>query len=32
MAVTMTDKAEPHRVFMELVTGNYFDTLGIHPS
>lgn len=31
MAVTMIDKAEPHRVFMELVTANYFDTLGIHP-
>jgi predicted permease len=32
MAVTMTDKAEPRRVFMELVTDNYFETLGIHPS
>jgi predicted permease len=31
MAVTMTDKAGPHRIFMELVTANYFDTLGIHP-
>jgi hypothetical protein len=31
MPVTMTDKAEPHRVFMELVTDNYFQTLGIHP-
>jgi predicted permease len=31
MAVTMIDKADPHRVFMELVTANYFDTLGIHP-
>jgi MacB-like periplasmic core domain len=31
MPVTMTDKAEPHRVFMELVTANYFQTLGIHP-
>jgi predicted permease len=31
MAVTMTDKAEPHRIFMELVTANYFQTLGIHP-
>ncbi len=31
MAVTMTDKAEPHRIFMELVTANYFDTLGIRP-
>jgi predicted permease len=30
MAVTMTDKAEPHRVFAELVTANYFQTLGIH--
>ena len=32
MAVTMIDKSEPHRVFMELVTGNYFTTLGLHPS
>src|SRR5215831_7088158 len=31
MAVTMIDKAEPHRVFMELVSANYFDTLGIRP-
>ena len=31
MAVTMTDKGEPHRVFAEIVTANYFDTLGIHP-
>jgi macrolide transport system ATP-binding/permease protein len=31
MAVTMTDNAEPRRVFMELVTANYFDTLGLHP-
>jgi predicted permease len=31
MAVTMIDKADPHRVFMELVTANYFNTLGIHP-
>jgi predicted permease len=31
MAVTMIDKAEPHRVFMELVTSNYFNTLGLHP-
>lgn len=31
MAVTMTDRNSPHRVFMELVSANYFDTLGIHP-
>src|SRR5579864_513471 len=31
MAVTMTDKDEPHRIFAEIVTANYFDTLGIHP-
>ena len=31
MAVTMIDKAEPHRIFMELVTANYFETLGIRP-
>src|SRR5207249_3377482 len=31
MAVTMIDKAEPRRIFMELVTANYFETLGIHP-
>lgn len=31
MAVTMTDKGEPHRIFAEIVTANYFDTLGIHP-
>ena len=31
MAVTMTDKNEPHRIFAEIVTANYFDTLGIHP-
>lgn len=29
MAVTMIDKADPHRIFMELVTANYFDTLGL---
>ena len=32
MAVTMTDTGQPHRVFAEIVTANYFDTLGIHPS
>lgn len=32
MAVTMIDKAESHRVEMELVTGNYFNTLGLQPS
>jgi len=31
-AVTMIDKDQPHRVQMELVTSNYFDTLGLHPS
>jgi predicted permease len=31
MAVTMTDTADPHRIFAEMVTANYFDTLGIHP-
>lgn len=31
MAVTMTDKGEPHRIFAEIVTANYFETLGIHP-
>jgi len=31
LAVTMTDKGEPHRIFAEIVTANYFDTLGIHP-
>lgn len=31
MAVTMTDKGEPRRIFAEIVTANYFDTLGIHP-
>ncbi|MBV8513683.1 MAG: ABC transporter permease, partial [Acidobacteria bacterium] len=31
-SVTMIDKDEPHRVQMELVTSNYFETLGLHPS
>jgi predicted permease len=31
MAITMTDTAEPRRIFVEVVTANYFDTLGIHP-
>jgi len=31
MAITMTDTAEPHRIFVEVVTANYFDTLGLHP-
>jgi predicted permease len=31
MGVTMANGAESHRIFLELVTGNYFDTLGIHP-
>jgi putative ABC transport system permease protein len=30
-AVTMSDRGASHRVFMELTTANYFDTLGIHP-
>ncbi len=32
MAVTMTDRGVSHRIFMELVTANYFDTLGIRPA
>jgi putative ABC transport system permease protein len=31
LAITMVATAEPHRVFMEVVTGNYFETLGIRP-
>jgi predicted permease len=31
MAITMTDTREPHRVFAEIVTANYFETLGIRP-
>ncbi len=31
MAITMTDAGEPRRIFVEVVTANYFDTLGIHP-
>jgi len=31
MAITMTDTAQPRRIFVEVVTVNYFDTLGIHP-
>lgn len=31
MAVTMTDKDQLHRVFAEIVTANYFETLGLHP-
>lgn len=31
-AVTMNDSGEPHRVFAELVTANYFETLGLRPS
>ena len=30
-AITMTDTAEPRRIFAEVVTANYFDALGIHP-
>jgi predicted permease len=32
MAVTMIDTDEPHRIFMELATSNYFETLGLRPS
>ena len=31
MALTMSAGAESQRVFAEVVTGNYFDTLGIRP-
>lgn len=31
LSVTMTVKRSPRRVELELVTANYFDTLGIHP-
>ncbi|MGC1902403.1 MAG: ABC transporter permease [Candidatus Acidiferrum sp.] len=31
-AVTIIDKDEPHRAFMELVTANYFATLGLQPA
>lgn len=31
MAVTMTDKEQPRRIFAEIVTANYFETLGLHP-
>jgi MacB-like periplasmic core domain len=31
MAITMTATGEPHRVFAEVVTANYFETLGIRP-
>jgi macrolide transport system ATP-binding/permease protein len=31
MAVTMSEHGASHRVFMELATAGYFDTLGIHP-
>ena len=31
VAVTMTDKDQPRRIFAEIVTTNYFETLGIHP-
>jgi len=31
MAVTMTVNRSPRRVFLELVTANYFETLGLHP-
>jgi predicted permease len=32
MPISMTDRGTPHRVFAELVTANFFDTLGIQPS
>src|SRR5438874_13118016 len=31
LAVTMTDKGEPHRIFAEIVTANFLETLGISP-
>ncbi len=31
MAITMTDEREPRRIFVEVVTANYFDTLGLNP-
>ena len=31
MSVTLTINHSPHRAFLELVTANYFDTLGIRP-
>jgi predicted permease len=30
--VTLTGRAQPQRIFLELVTANYFDTLGVQPS
>ena len=32
MAITMTDEGEPRRIFVEVVTANYFYTLGLRPS
>jgi putative ABC transport system permease protein len=32
ISVTMTENRLPRRVFAELVTDNYFATLGLHPS
>jgi predicted permease len=32
IALTMFDGNEGQRVFAEVVTGNYFDTLGLHPA
>jgi macrolide transport system ATP-binding/permease protein len=32
MAATLSYANESHRVFAEVVTGNYFGTLGIHPA
>src|SRR5258707_8024141 len=31
MPITMTDTGDAHRIFVEVVTANYFDTLGVHP-
>jgi len=31
MAITMTEEGEAHRIFVEIVTANYFDTLGLRP-
>jgi predicted permease len=31
MAITMTDEREPRRIFVEVVSANYFETLGLRP-
>lgn len=30
-AITMTNTGEARRIFVEIVTANYFETLGLHP-